>query len=211
MEPTFEITYLLVSLFLSIYVIIKSKGRIPYLLLAGMGITLVACDAMAIIPKYIGEWCFRLNDIYLIVGIGRDVIGITMTVIFALIYVSYRVIKKEEVNPAMDWFVSALAAIRIILCLIPENLFQFSESLYRNIPFIALCFIVTYTSFKLGQYKTNDFIDDIEATFASALCCYTAFTGIVNKNFYVIAISIIVLVIISSISFIGLKTIRKQE
>ena len=214
-EPTFEIAYLAAGLIISIIVLLKSKKRIPYLLLAGLGLTLVICDAMVIIPKMIGDWCFKLNDIYNYVGIGRTAITITMTTLFVLVYFFYRKIKSKEVNPIMDWFVSVLAAIRILMTLIPISDIRlagdYSQYFYRNIPFIALSSIVVFYSYKWTKNDIDYFFEGIEMAFIAMLALF-AVSHSFKTNSNVLVISLFpILVGIVAISLIKFRFIRKKE
>ena len=213
-EPTFEIAYLAAGLIISIFVLIKSRKRIPYLLLGSMGLTLVICDAMVIIPKMIGDWCFDLHDIYSYVGIGRTAITITMTTLFVLIYFFYRKIKSKEVNPIMDWFVSVLAAIRIGMTLIPISDIQLSGNyepyFLRNIPFIALSSIVVFYSYKWTTTDIDYFFEGIEMAFIAMLAFFAVSHSFKTNNFVIISLFPIVLGIVA-ISLIKFRFIRKRE
>ena len=214
-EPTFEIAYLAAGLIISIFVLIKSRKRIPYLLLGSMGLTLVICDAMVIIPKMIGDWCFDLQDIYNYVGIGRTAITITMTTLFVLIYFFYRHVKSKEVNPIMDWIVSVLAAIRIGMTLIPISDIQLSgnyeQYFLRNIPFIALSSIVVIYSYKWTKTDMDYFFEGIEAAFIAMLTLFAVSHSFKTSNNFMLISLFPILTGIVTISLIKFRFIRKKE
>ena len=213
-EPTFEIAYLAAGLIISIFVLIKAKKRIPYLLLGSMGLTLVICDAMVIIPKMIGDWCFALQDIYNYVGIGRTAITITMTTLFVLIYFFYRKVKGKEVNPIMDWFVSVLAAARILITLIPISdirfAYNYEQYFIRNIPFIALSSIVIFYSYKWTKTDMDYFFERIEIAFIAMLALFAVAHSFKTTNFTFISLFPVFIGIII-IALIKFRFIRKRE
>ena len=213
-EPTFEIAYLAAGLFISIFVLFKSKKRIPYLLLASMGLTLFICDAMVIIPKMVDAWSFQLNDIYAQVGVSRSAIAITMTVLFVVIYFFYRKIKAKEVNPLMDWIVSILGASRILMSLIPISdihlAHHYSDNFISNIPFVALAFIVAFYSYKWTKNDIDYLFENIELAFIVALSFFATYHLVNTNNSFVISLFPILIGIIS-ISLIKFRFIRKRE
>ena len=215
MEPTFEIAYLAAGLIISIFVLFKSKKRIPYLLLGSMGLTLIVCDAMVIIPKMIDAWVFDLEDIYRYVGVGRSMITIMMTVIFVLTYFFYRKIQKKEVNPVMDWIVSILAFVRITITLIPISDIQlignYQNYFFRNIPFIALASIVIFYSYKWSKTDLDYFFEGIEVAFIAILAVLSVSHSLKTTTNFVFIPLLTFAIIVGSISLIRFRFIRKQE
>ena len=214
-EPTFEIAYLAVGLIISIYVLIKSRKRIPYLLLGSMGLTLVVCDAMVIIPKMIGDWCFDLQDIYNYVGVGRSAITIVMTTLFVLIYFFYRKVKSKEVNPVMDWFVSVLAVIRIVMTLIPISDIRlagnYERYFFRNIPFIVMSSTVVFYSYKWTKTDMDYLFEGIEASFIAMLAFFAVSHSFNTTNNFMFIFLFPVVLGIVAISLIKFRFIRKRE
>ena len=214
-EPTFEIAYLAVGLIISIYVLIKSRKRIPYLLLGSMGLTLVVCDAMVIIPKMIGDWCFDLQDIYNYVGVGRSAITIVMTTLFVLIYFFYRKVKSKEVNPVMDWFVSILAVIRIVMTLIPISDIRlagnYERYFFRNIPFIVMSSTVVFYSYKWTKTDMDYLFKGIEAAFIAMLAFFAVSHSFNTTNNFMFIFLFPVVLGIVAISLIKFRFIRKRE
>ena len=86
-EPTFEVVYALIGLFLSIFVLIKGRKKIPYIILASIGFSIVVTDAMTIIPNYLGLSFVKLENFYEILGIGKAAISITLTLLYLSIYI----------------------------------------------------------------------------------------------------------------------------
>ena len=64
MEPAFEIAYLLVGLAISIFILVKSKKRVPYVLFGVMGLVLVFGDSFHLIPRILNSWELGGENIY---------------------------------------------------------------------------------------------------------------------------------------------------
>lgn len=214
-EPTFEIVYLAVGLFLSTYIFIKAKKKIYYLLLGCVGLTLVICDAMDIIPRMIGGNCFQLQDLYRLMGIGGRAITITMTIFFAAIYFFYRILKKKEVNPLIDWLVAFLVVARITMAVVPLSNFQINESytagLYRNIPFICLGFIVVYYSYLWNKADTDYFFEKLEIALVAVSSMFVVAYSILFNHSTLIFALIPIFIGLITISLIKFRYIRKIE
>ena len=160
MEPTFEIAYLAVALFFSIYILVKSKKRISYILFGAMGLTLVLGDACHLIPRMLNSWEVPVADIYAYLGIGMQITSITMTIFYVMLYWFYK-IRYNKVTPfLLDLAVYILAIIRIVLCLLPQNEWTIENSpyfwgIYRNIPFVILGVLMVILSYKWTKEKND--------------------------------------------------------
>ena len=97
-EPTFEVVYALIGLFLSIFVLIKGRKKIPYIILASIGFSIVVTDSMTIIPNYLGLSFVKLENFYEILGIGKAAISITLTLLYLSIYILYKIIDNYLIN-----------------------------------------------------------------------------------------------------------------
>ena len=102
-----------------------------------------AGDAFHLIPRvlnYFTEW-----NLDAALGIGKLVTSVTMTVFYVLLYYIWlgHYHEWEESNNQMTVVIWVLAAVRIALCLFPqngwlENSSSVSWGIYRNIPFVML-------------------------------------------------------------------------
>ena len=153
MEPTFEIAYLLCGLFLSIYILLKSRKRISYIIFGVMGLTLVLGDAAHLVPRMLDAWNVPVTDIYAFLGIGKAVTSITMTIFYVFLYWFYKLQYNKRNIIYIDIAVYVLAIARIVLCLLPQNEWTVKDSpyfwgLYRNIPFIILGLLMVTLSYR---------------------------------------------------------------
>lgn len=152
MEPAFEIAYLAVGLAISIFILLKSKKRVPYVVFGIMGLVLVFGDSFHLVPRILNSWDLGGENIVAYLGIGKLITSITMTVFYLLLYWFFKIRYQRKTPIALDLSVYALAIVRIVLCLLPANEWTSAEApylwgIYRNIPFIIMgimMVIITY-------------------------------------------------------------------
>ncbi|MBQ7242895.1 MAG: hypothetical protein IJS52_01655, partial [Bacilli bacterium] len=85
-EPAFEILYLVIGLAISIFILVKSHKRLPYVLFGVMGLVLVFGDSFHLIPRIVNSWELGDANIYAYLGIGKLVTSITMTVFYLILF-----------------------------------------------------------------------------------------------------------------------------
>ena len=149
-ESIFDVLYLAFAIAAGIYLLVKSKekcGRAMGLaaLLLGAG------DAFHLIPRVLNY--FLDGDFTTALGVGKLVTSITMTVFYVLLYYVWIVRYREKYSVALSVVITALAAVRILLCAFPQNGWfdntnNLVWSIVRNVPFAVLGGIVCYLFFK---------------------------------------------------------------
>ena len=152
MEPAFEIAYLAVGLAISIFILLKSKKRVPYVVFGIMGLVLVFGDSFHLVPRILNSWDLGGENIVAYLGIGKLITSITMTVFYLLLYWFFKIRYQRKMPIALDLSIYALAIVRIVLCLLPANEWTSAEApylwgIYRNIPFVIMgimMVIITY-------------------------------------------------------------------
>jgi len=146
-ESLFDICYLLFAIVSGCIILKRSKdttGKIMGFaaLILGLG------DAFHLVPRVLNY--FVNGDFTVALGAGKLVTSITMTVFYVLIYYLWMRVYKCEENKALTMAIWGLCAVRIILCLFPQNGWFQNESsmtwgIIRNIPFVilgaAICYI----------------------------------------------------------------------
>ena len=146
-EYLFDICYLLFAIVSGCIILKRSKdttGKIMGFaaLILGLG------DAFHLVPRVLNY--FVNGDFTVALGAGKLVTSITMTVFYVLIYYLWMRVYKCEENKALTMAIWGLCAVRIILCLFPQNGWFQNESsmtwgIIRNIPFVilgaAICYI----------------------------------------------------------------------
>ena len=141
-ETAFDIIYLVSVITLGIIIVKGSRGNRQFSLFGIMAIVLGAGDAFHLVPRAVALCTTGLESYTAALGFGKLVTSITMTVFYVILYHIWllRYGKKERLLTSS---VYAIAAIRIILCLMPQNDWlsaapPLSWGIYRNIPFIIL-------------------------------------------------------------------------
>ncbi len=141
-ETAFDIVYLVSVITLGIIIVKDSRGSRQFALFGIMAIVLGAGDAFHLVPRAVALCTTGLESYTAALGFGKLVTSITMTVFYVILYNVWmlRYGKKERL---LTVSVYALAAIRIILCLMPQNEWLSAASplswgIYRNIPFTIL-------------------------------------------------------------------------
>lgn len=141
---------------LGILMVRGSGGELQYRLFGAMAITLGCGDAFHLIPRAVALCTTGLESYTAALGIGKLITSITMTAFYVLLYdvwcCRYRITGKKGLTIAV-W---TLAALRVVLCLMPQNAWTSAEAplswgIYRNIPFTilgALIVVLFYRSAK---------------------------------------------------------------
>ena len=87
METIFETIYLLFALFSGVYLLIKAKGRLAYILL-GIAILVLGCgDAFHLVPRMVGLNTTGLENFKMELGLGKLMTSITMTFFYVIMYI----------------------------------------------------------------------------------------------------------------------------
>lgn len=155
-ETLFDIVYLVTVITLGILMVRGSGGELQYRLFGAMAITLGCGDAFHLIPRAVALCTTGLESYTAALGIGKLITSITMTAFYVLLYdvwcCRYRITGKKGLTIAV-W---TLAALRVVLCLMPQNAWTSAEAplswgIYRNTPFTilgALIVVLFYRSAK---------------------------------------------------------------
>lgn len=166
METLFDAVYLVTVITLGVLMIRGAKGRRQYLLFGIMAVTLGAGDAFHLVPRAVALCTTGLDNYTAALGIGKFITSITMTVFYILLYYVWRLRYNVKNRTQLTAAVYILAALRIILCLFPQNAWTqkdapLSWGIYRNIPFALLGLLVIilfYQSAKANQDKAFRFM-----------------------------------------------------
>jgi hypothetical protein len=160
MESLFNITYLLGVVTIGIIMIKKSAGNKEHLLFGIMAVVLGAGDAFHLIPRTIALLTTGLENYTVMLGIGKMITSITMTVFYLLLYYVWRIRYKISGREKLTIAFYGLSLIRIVLCLMPQNMWTSLDApldwaIYRNIPF-AFIGLIIIVLFYLEAKKTDD-------------------------------------------------------
>ncbi len=139
-ESIFGIAYLIFAISTGIFILLKRRDRIGRL--TGSSVLVLGCgDAFHLVPRVLRY--FTDTDLTRYLGFGKLVTSITMTIFYLLLYRLWLVLYAMRENRKLSFGIYVLTALRIILCLMPQNQWLQNESpmtwnIIRNIPFIAL-------------------------------------------------------------------------
>ncbi len=142
-ESTFDIAYLLFALIMGGILVVRNEKQCKYMgaatLLLGGG------DAFHLIPRVLNY--FTDGNYTAALGIGKLFTSITMTIFYILMYRIWLTVYEEDESRNMTVSMYLLAAVRIVLCLMPQNNWIGNDSpliwgIIRNIPFIIIGMII---------------------------------------------------------------------
>ncbi|WP_274419958.1 hypothetical protein [Blautia sp. XA-2221] len=162
-ETLFDVVYLVLVITVGIKMIRQSKGDRQYRLFGIMAVTLGCGDAFHLVPRAYALCTTGLENYTAALGIGKFITSITMTVFYILLYYVWRNRYKIEGKKEITIAVYAMAALRIVLCLFPQNAWTSADAplswgIYRNIPFAILGLIVIVLFYRSAkEHKDRDF------------------------------------------------------
>ena len=152
-ESFFDIAYLIIAIGIGVYILAKASGKLQKQM--GVAALVLGCgDAFHLVPRVLNY--FVDKDFSTALGVGKLITSITMTVFYILMYYiflnNYEVQKSKGVT-ATVW---GLSAIRIALCLFPQNEWFSNNSpliwgILRNIPFAILGVLIVILYFKFRK------------------------------------------------------------
>ena len=157
-ETLFDVVYLVSVITIGILMIQKSKGNAQYRLFGIMAVVLGAGDSFHLVPRALALCTTGLDHFTRALGTGKFITSITMTIFYVILYYVWRIRYGIREKKGITAAVYGLAALRILLCLFPQNQWlsatgSFAWGIYRNIPFALLGLLVIVLFYKsLGFY-----------------------------------------------------------
>ena len=166
MEPIFEIAYLICVVTLGVLILRLAGGERQFKLFGAMAVVLGCGDAFHLVPRIYALLTDGLANHAAALGFGKLVTSITMTVFYVLLYHVWLLRYKKGNPPALTAMVYALAAVRIALCLFPQNEWlradaPLSWGIWRNLPFAllgALVIVLYYREAKITRDRAFRFM-----------------------------------------------------
>lgn len=155
-ETLFDAVYLISVIAIGITMIVKSKGNKEYRLFGIMAVVLGAGDSFHLVPRAFALCTTGLENFTVALGTGKFITSITMTVFYIILYYVWRIRYKIQGKTAVTAAVYLLSALRIILCLFPQNEWlsasaPLSWGIYRNIPFALLGLLIIILFFRSAR------------------------------------------------------------
>ena len=120
-ETVFDIFYLVTVLTLGIRMIRSSKAGTQFRLFGLMAVVLGAGDSFHLVPRALALCTTGLENYAVPLGLGKWITSVTMTVFYVLLYYVWR--KRYQIEGQKDLTIAmyALSAVRIVLCMMPQN------------------------------------------------------------------------------------------
>ena len=154
-----------------------SKGRRQYLLFGVMAVTLGCGDAFHLIPRAVALCTTGLANYTAALGVGKLITSVTMTAFYVLLYYVWRSRYQVEGRRALTAAVWVLAAIRVLLCLMPQNAWTSADAplswgVYRNIPFAILGAVIVVLFCCSAKEKQDAAFRHLWLTVVLSFACY---------------------------------------
>ena len=149
-ESTFDVLYLLFAVISGCLILRRAHNGTEKQM--GLATLLLGCgDAFHLVPRVLNY--FVNADFSAWLGIGKLVTSITMTVFYVILYRLWLKVYKEKENSALSIAVYVLTALRVALCLMPQNRWIANESdvawgIIRNVPFVLLGGLIVWLYFR---------------------------------------------------------------
>ncbi len=149
-ETTFDILYLLFAIVSGFVILRKATDKTGKRM--GLAALILGCgDAFHLVPRVLNY--FVSADFTAALGVGKLVTSITMTLFYVLLYYIIAGFSGQAQSRRVTVCVWALAAVRILLCLFPQNgWLQNSDGMtwgiVRNVPFVLLGAAVCVLAFR---------------------------------------------------------------
>lgn len=141
-EIVFDIVYLVFAITAGIWMLLSAKEGNTALLLYGHLHGMDSCTKA--------------------LGIGKLVTSITMTIFYLLLYWVWVITYHQALAAPVSLLLILLAALRILLCLFPQNRWTSKNppqnwAIYRNLPFLAMGVIIILLFFNTSLQFTDGF------------------------------------------------------
>ena len=160
METLFDTVYLISVITIGIVMIRRCKGERQFRLFGCMAVVLGAGDAFHLVPRALALCTTGLEHYTAVLGIGKLITSVTMTIFYVLLYYVWRLRYQVQGRKGLMAAVYGLAGLRILLCLLPQNQWLSAEAplswgIYRNIPFALLGLLVILLFYRSAKEQKD--------------------------------------------------------
>lgn len=160
METLFDVVYLTSVITIGCLMICGSKGNRQFRLFGWMAVILGAGDAFHLVPRALALCTTGLENYTVALGLGKWITSVTMTIFYVLLYYVWRQRYQVHGQNNLTAAVYLLSALRIILCMMPQNEWfsadaPLSWGIYRNIPFALLGLLIIVLFYRSAR-QHND-------------------------------------------------------
>lgn len=146
-ETLFDAVYLVSVITLGVLMIKGSMKNAQFRLFGWMAVVLGAGDSFHLVPRALALCTTGLENYTVPLGLGKWITSVTMTVFYVLLYYVWRQRYQIRGKAGITMAVYALAAARVVLCMMPQNQWLSTASplswgIYRNIPFALMGLLI---------------------------------------------------------------------
>jgi hypothetical protein len=146
-EAIFDIFYLVVALILGLLLLIPAQDNVVRALAGIMALVLVGGDAFHLLPRILVILAGKEERLRSLLGRGKQVASVTMTLFYVILWHIGLLIFSPNGIGSWSWVVYILAAVRIFICLLPQNKWierypPVNWGIWRNIPFFMQGLVV---------------------------------------------------------------------
>lgn len=125
-----------------------------------MAVVLGLGDSFHLVPRMIALCTTGLDQYTAALGIGKFITSITMTFFYLLLYYVWRIRYNIKGKAGLTLCLYLLAAVRIILCLFPQNAWTSAEAplswgIYRNIPFALITVLIIVLFYQYAKERED--------------------------------------------------------
>ncbi len=120
-EAGFELVYLLLVFFMSLFLMFTSEiGEIRFLY-GVMAFILGLGDSFHLVPRIYAFFIRKNRNYFAALGIGKLVTSVTMTVFYFFLWEIGRLYYGLQIKDSLSLLVYGLGILRIIICFLPYN------------------------------------------------------------------------------------------
>ena len=176
-ETLFDIVYLVTVITLGVRMLRDSRGRQQAQLYGAMAVTLGCGDAFHLAPRAVALCTTGLENYTAALGVGKLITSITMTAFYLLLYYVWRSRYQIRGRSGLTAAVWVLAAVRVALCLMPQNAWTSADAplswgIYRNIPFAILGALIVVLFYRSARARQDAPFRHLWLTVVLSFACY---------------------------------------
>ena len=176
-ETLFDIVYLVTVITLGVRMLRDSRGRQQAQLYGAMAVTLGCGDAFHLAPRAVALCTTGLENYTASLGVGKLITSITMTAFYLLLYYVWRSRYQIRGRSGLTAAVWVLAAVRVALCLMPQNAWTSADAplswgIYRNIPFAILGALIVVLFYRSARARQDAPFRHLWLTVVLSFACY---------------------------------------
>ena len=176
-ETLFDIVYLVTVITLGVRMLRDSRGRQQARLYGAMAVTLGCGDAFHLAPRAVALCTTGLENYTASLGVGKLITSITLTAFYLLLYYVWRSRYQIRGRSGLTAAVWVLAAVRVALCLMPQNAWTSADAplswgIYRNIPFAILGALIVVLFYRSARARQDAPFRHLWLTVVLSFACY---------------------------------------